>query len=145
LDNLINKIAVLRAAVSRYVEAAREFIASTNGKVILAAVLLVAVAAYAHHHDSAGKAELKAQVVAALQKQLATVECPTVTVREPIEDTESKQRAAELADRLSESEAAKARLQKKVSDYEKQLARKPAKAGSFVLSPADARGLSNVK
>lgn len=143
MDNLINKIAVLRAAVSRYVEAAREFIASTKGKVILAAVLLAAVAAYAHHHGSAGKAELKAQV-AALQKQLATVECPAVTVREPIEDTESRQRADELADRLSESEAAKARLQKKVSDYEKQLARKPAKAGSFVLSPADARGLSNI-
>jgi hypothetical protein len=68
-----------------------------------------------------------------------------VTVREPIEDTESKRRASELADRLSESEAAKARLQKKVSDYEKQLAKRPAKAGAFTLSPADAGSLSNIK
>ncbi|SDK39644.1 hypothetical protein [Bradyrhizobium ottawaense] len=143
MDNIVNKIAVLCAAVTGYAQAARDFVASTKGKVILAVVLLAVVAAFAHHSGASDKSDLKAQV-ADLQKQISTFKCPAVTVREPIEDVESKRRADQLAERLSESEAAKARLQQKVTDYEKQLAQR-RKAGALILSPADARSLSNIQ
>jgi hypothetical protein len=145
LDNIIAKIVGLKPTVSQYVQTAREFVATKTGKAVVTAVVLLAIVAYAHHRGAVSTEERLTPKIEELQTKLSEVECPTVTVREPIDDTESKRRASELADRLSESEAAKARLQKKVSDYEKQLAKRPAKAGAFTLSPADAGSLSNIK
>ncbi|WP_334437160.1 hypothetical protein [Bradyrhizobium sp. AZCC 1610] len=138
MDNILEKIAAYRAAVSRYVKAGREFIATTFGKATVALLILVSVAAYAHHRGSVRAEGRLTPQIAELQKKLADAEARLPLVVEAAPDTN-------LADRLAASEDAKAKLQKKVADYETQLARRPAKAGAFTLSPADARSLSNIK
>jgi biopolymer transport protein ExbB/TolQ len=144
----MEKAAAFRAAVSLYWAEAWELVAKHTqaSKVLAALLVLVVVASYAHQLGAAGKSDLKAQV-AQLKQQLADAEArPAPQPEIPADESaaeQANQRAGELAARLSESESAKAKLQQKVNDYEKQLARRPAKAGAFTLSPADARSLSN--
>jgi uncharacterized protein YlxW (UPF0749 family) len=100
-------------------------------------LLLAAVAGYAHHRG----------VVSTLERlsMQEPVSCPVAdptTVTVPDED--SKRRADDLADQLRTSEQAKEKLKKKVEDYEKRLDKR-GKGRGFVLSPADARGLSNIR
>jgi hypothetical protein len=156
LDNITEKAAAVRAAATYYWVKTQQFFTGTRGKVIVALLVLAVVAGYAHHRGAAGKSELSAEV-AVLKKQLADAEAkpapqpeipywqcngPKETRHPQCRDEDAE---ADVADRLKQAETAKANLEKKVKDYETQLARRPAKAGSFTLSPADARSLSNIR
>lgn len=135
----------IKAYLSLAAEAAWGFIQTKRGKIAIAVLVVIAVAAVALHRG--------VKPAPKIEERAAPVSCPAAS--EPMviikPDTESleaaesaKQRADELTDRLNESEAAKDRLQQKVRDYEKQLAKRP-KARALVLSPADARSLSNIR
>jgi hypothetical protein len=152
----MEKAAAVRAAVTYYWVRAQQLFSGTKGKVIVALLVLAVVAGYAHHRGAAGKSELKAEVTL-LKKQLADAEAnpapqpeipywqcngPKETRHPQCRDEDAE---ADAADRLSKAETAKANLEKKVKDYEAQLARRPAKGGSHILSPADARSLSNIR
>jgi hypothetical protein len=139
LDKIIATIVGLKPTVSRLYEKARDFIATGAGKAVVAFLVLGAIVAYAHHRGSESATAKLTPQIEQLKKQLADAEAkphpqPVIVPADP-----------ELAGRLADSEEAKAKLQKKVTDYEKQLARRPAKAGAFILSPADARSLSNIE
>lgn len=121
----------LKAKLTWAKEWAQAFIATKTGKVIAALLVVAALVGYAHHRG----------VVSTLDR-LSMQEPASCPVADPIQTPAP---AEDLAEKLSASEQEKARLQKKVSDYEKQLAKHRGKGGSFVLSPADARGLSNIK
>jgi hypothetical protein len=130
--------------LDKVIEKVRELLATKTGRAVVALLVATAVIAYAHHRGESG-AEAKAGAeIEQLKKQLAAkpevIPAPA-KCEAPIEGPAD----ADLARRLQEAETAKNKLEKKVSDYEKQLARKPAKAGGFALSPADARSLSNVQ
>jgi hypothetical protein len=159
----MEKAAALRAAVGFYWAKAQGLFIGWKGKAIAASLVLVIVAGYAHHLGAAGKADLKAQV-RQLKEDLAQAderaakpapqpEIPYWQCNGPKEtrhpkcpdDSAADQRAVELKTQLAESEEAKANLEKKVKDYETQLAHRPAKGGSHKLSPADARSLSNIR
>lgn len=156
----MEKAAALREAVTYYWAKAHGFFTSTIGKAATVLLVLAVVAGYAHHRGAAGKSDLKAQVEQ-LKKQLAEAdakpapqpEIPYWQCNGPKEtrhpkcpdDSAADRRADELNNKLYESEEAKANLEKKVKDYEKQLAHRPAKGGTHVLSPADARSLSNIR
>ncbi|TYO65548.1 hypothetical protein FXV83_16585 [Bradyrhizobium hipponense] len=158
MDNLTNKAAVLWAAVQLRWAQARE-LAATKGKAILAALVVLTVFGFAFHLGGKGKPELKAEVVElkqqladerskpAPQPEIPVWQCngPKETRHPQCPDEGAADRADQLAGQHAESEAAKAKLEKKVKDYETQLARRPAKAGTFTLSPADARSLQNIR
>ncbi|WP_316196556.1 hypothetical protein [Bradyrhizobium sp. SZCCHNS3053] len=154
----MQKVAALRAAASLYWAQARQ-LASTKGKAIAAALAMLIVFAFAFHIGAKGKIELKVEI-AELKKQLtdeqskpAQPEIPYWQCNGPKEtrhpkcpdDSAADTAYEELQQQLAQSEAAKAKLEKKVKDYETQLARRPAKAGACILSPADARSLSNIR
>jgi negative regulator of sigma E activity len=152
----MEKAAAVRAAAIYYWVKAQQWFTGTKGKVIAALVILAVVAGYAHHKGAAGKSELSAEIVL-LKKQLADAvakpapqpEIPYWQCNGPKETRHPQCRdedaEADTADRLSKAETAKANLEKKVKDYETQLARRPAKGGGHILSPADARSLSNIR
>ena len=143
MDNIFEKAASFRDAVSFYWARAQGFVATKIGKAALALLVLVAVAAYAHHRGAESVSAEQTPQVEQLKKQLAAAEAAKPEIAAPNFDQEHGD--AGMAARLSESEEANKNLAKKVADYEKQLAHRRAKAGSFVLSPADARGLSNIR
>ena len=145
MDNLFDKAAAFRAAVSLYWAKAQEFIATKTGKAVLALLVVGAIAGYAHHRGAVSASEKLTVQIEQLKKQLAdALAVPKPEATPP--NFEQEHNDADLSARLSESKEAQKALEKKVADYEKQLAhRRPAKAGSFVLSPADARGLSNIR
>ncbi|ARQ95323.1 hypothetical protein [Bradyrhizobium phage BDU-MI-1] len=124
LDNIKAKLTWIKELVQAYLTA--------NTKKIIAILLaLFAVLAIGHHLGTK-------HTLQRLAMQEPVV-CPVADpVQVPVEDPE-------LKEKLSKSEQEKARLQRKVSDYEKQLAKHRGKGGSFILSPADARGLSNIR
>lgn len=151
----MQRAAAFKAAVANYWAKAHSFFTSAIGKAVMALLVVGVVAGYAHHRGASGKAELAAQVEQ-LKQQLAEAKAQPAPKQETPywqcngpKDTRHPQcpdeSADELQSRLAESEKAKATLQQKVKDYEKQLAKHRGKGGSFVLSPADARGLSNIK
>jgi hypothetical protein len=156
----MEKAAALRVTVTFYWAKAQGLFTGWKGKAIVALLILASVAGYAHHLGAAGKSDLKAQVKQ-LKEQLAAAEAkpapqPEIPywqcngpkeTRHPRcpDDSAADQRADELKAQLAESETAKAKLEKKVKDYEKQLAHRPAKGGSHILSPADARSLSDIR
>jgi septal ring factor EnvC (AmiA/AmiB activator) len=126
--------------LDKVIEKARGFFASAAGKTVAVLLVLAAIVGYAHHRGVVSATAKLTTQIEQLRKQLADAEAkPAPEIRRD-EETD-----ADLADRLKQAETAKANLEKKVSDYEKQLARRPAKAGAFTLSPADARSLSNIK
>jgi hypothetical protein len=138
LDKINEKIAALQAATSQYLKKGREFIATAFGKAAVAVLLALAIAGYAHHRG----------VVSTLDR-LSMQEPAFCPAAEPapapvVEDDEGKRRVSDLADQLRASEQAKEKLKKKVEDYEKRL-EKRGKGRDFTLSPADARGLSNIR
>jgi hypothetical protein len=144
LDNIFEKAASFRDVVSFYWVKAQGLVATKTGKAVLALLVLVAVAAYAHHRGAeSASAELTSQVEQLKQKLADAEAAPKPEIAPP--NFEQEHADADLASRLTESEEAKKTLEKKVADYEKRLAHPRAKAGSFILSPADARGLSNIK
>jgi hypothetical protein len=155
----MEKAAAVRAAAIYYWVKAQQWFTGTKGKVIVALVVLAIVAGYAHHLGAAGKSDLKAQVrqlkedlaqaderavKPAPQPEIPYWQCngPKETRHPQCRDEDAE---ADTADRLRKAETAKANLEKKVKDYETQLARRPAKGGSHILSPADARSLSNIR
>ena len=155
MDNIFEKAAALREAAIYYWAKASAFFANKAVRVGLALAVVASIAAYAHHRGADGKAELEARVEM-LTKQLADANArPAPQPAIPYwqcngpKDTRHPQcpdeSADELKSKLAESEKAKATLQKKVKDYETQLARRPAKGGALTLSPADARSLSNIR
>jgi hypothetical protein len=134
LDKINEKIAALRAAASQWLKKGREFIATAFGKTAVAAL---AIAGYAHHRG----------VVSTLDRlsMQEPASCPAAEPAPvPVQNEDSKRRAEDLADQLRASEQAKAKLKKKVEDYEKRL-EKRGKGRDFTLSPADARGLSDIR
>lgn len=137
MDKINETIAALRAAASLCLEKARKFIATVFGKAAVAVLLALAIAGYAHHRG----------VVSTLDR-LSMQEpafCPAAEPAPvPVQDEDSKRRAEDLADQLRTSEQAKEKLRKKVEDYEKRL-EKRGKGRDFTLSPADARGLSDIR
>ncbi|MDB5610674.1 MAG: hypothetical protein JWP25_7574 [Bradyrhizobium sp.] len=144
MDSILDKAAACRAAVSLYWAKAQGFVATTTGKAVVALLVVGALAGYAHHLGAeSASAKLTVQVEQ-LKKQLADAQAAQKPEVAP-PNFEQEHADADLSARLSESEEAKKVLEKKVADYEKQLAQGPAKAGGFILSPADARGLSNIK
>jgi len=144
LDNILDKAAAFRAAVSLYWAKAQGFVATKTGNAVVALLVVGAVAGYAHHLGAeSASAKLTVQVEQ-LKKQLTDAQAAPKPEAAP-PNFEQEHADADLSARLSESEEAKKVLEKKVADYEKQLAQGPAKAGGFILSPADARGLSNIK
>lgn len=155
MDNIFEKAIAFRAAITNYWAKTKAFFANKAVRVGLALAVVAVIAAYAHHRGAEGKADLRVQVEL-LTKQLADAQSrPTPQPAIPYwqcngpKDTRHPQcpdsGADELKSKLAESEKAKAKLQKKVSDYEKQLAKHRGKGGSFVLSPSDARSLSNIR
>ena len=140
----MEKAAAVRAAVTFYWAKAQGLLAGWKGKAIAALLVLAVVAGYAHHLGAAGKSDLKAQVEQ-LKKQLADAEAKPAPQLDNSATEQANRRADDLAAQLDQSRDAKAKLEKKVKDYETQLARRPAKRGAFTLSPADARSLSNIK
>ncbi|MGX9944843.1 hypothetical protein ACTG4Q_20475 [Bradyrhizobium denitrificans] len=155
----MEKAAAVRAAVTLYWAKAHELAESKAIRALAAMLVVLAIAGYAHQLGAEGKSDLKAQV-AQLKQQLAAAEAkpayqpeipywqcngPKQTRHPHCLDESAADRADQLAGRLAQSEAAKAKLEKKVKDYETQLARRPAKAGTFTLSPADTRSLQNIR
>lgn len=145
MDKVFERAAALREAVTFYWVKAQGMLTGKTAKISAVLLILAAVAGSAFYLGADGKTELKAQV-RQLREDLAQAdERPAPQCPAPLDTSAADQRAGELQDRLDESEAAKAKLQKKVKDYETQLARRHAKGGGFVLSPADARSLSNIR
>ncbi|WP_029083396.1 hypothetical protein [Bradyrhizobium sp. th.b2] len=157
------RAAAFREAVTFYWAKAQGMLTNWKVKVIAALIILVVTAGYAYHLGEAGKSDLQAQVrqlkedlAQADERSVPQPEIPYWQCNGPKETRhpqcpddsaadEANQREDELKKQLSESEAAKANLQKKVKDYETQLARRHAKGRGLVLSPADARSLSNIR
>lgn len=155
----MEKAAAIRDTVTFYWAKAQGLFTGWKGKAIAALLVLAVVFGYAHHLGAAGKSDLKAQVKQ-LKEQLAEAQAkpapqpeipywqcngPKETRHPQCQDDSAADRADQLASQLAESETAKAKLEKKVKDYEAQLARRPAKSGGHLLSPADARSLSNIR
>jgi hypothetical protein len=141
--------------LDKALDKAKAFFATTAGRALIALSVLVAIIAYAHHRGVVSTSAKFTAQVEQLKQQLADAqakpapeipywECngPKETRHPNCRDEDAE---ADTADRLKQAETAKAALEKKVKDYEAQLARRPAKGGSFALSPADARSLSNIK
>jgi hypothetical protein len=148
LDNIFAKAASFREAVTFYWARAQGFVATKIGKVVLALLVVGAIAGYAHHLGAVSVADELNPQIEQLKRQLADAEAaPQPEVAPP--NFEQEHADADLAERLAKTEEAKKTLEQKVADYEKQLAKRPAKAGGkaggFILSPADARSLSNIK
>ncbi|WP_316207375.1 primosomal replication protein PriC [Bradyrhizobium sp. SZCCHNR3118] len=129
--------------MDKAIEKAKAIVSAMGIKAIAVLVLLVASIAYAHHRGVASTTDKFTAQVEVLKRQLAEAEAKPAPA--PLPPQHDEQAEAQLADRLKQAETAKAALEKKVKDYEKQLAHRPAKAGGFALSPADARSLSNIR
>lgn len=145
MDNIFEKSAFIREVVSFYWAKAQGLVATKIGKVVLALLVIGAIAFYSHHRGAVGAAKPLNAQIEQLKKQLADAHAQP-EIAPP--NFEQEHADADLAARLSKTEEAKKTLEQKVADYEKQLAHRPAKgrgAGGFVLSPADARRLSNIK
>lgn len=141
--------------MDKALEKAKAFFATKAGRALVALLVLAAIIAYAHHRGVVSTAakftaqveQLKTELAAAQSKPAPEIpywECngPKETRHPNCRDEDAE---ADQVSRLKQAESANAALQKKVKDYETQLARRPAKAGGFALSPADARSLSNIK
>lgn len=141
--------------MDKAIEKAKAFLATKAGRALVALLVFGGIIAYAHHRGAvSASAKLSAQVEQ-LKQQLADAQArpaPEIPywqcnglkeTRHP--NCRDDDADAAMAERLKQAETAKANLEKKVKDYEKQLARQPAKVGAFTLSPADARSLSNIK
>ncbi|WFU52329.1 hypothetical protein QA639_21725 [Bradyrhizobium pachyrhizi] len=129
--------------MDKAIKAAQAFFATKYGKALAALLLLGAIIAYAHHRGvESTSAKFTAQVQQ-LKQQLADAAATPAPVSPQCREEQGAE--AGTAERLKQAETAKAALEKKVKDYEKQLGHRPAKAGGFVLSPADARSLQNIR
>lgn len=141
--------------MDKALEKAKAFFATKTGRALVALLVLAGVIAYAHHRGvvsttakfTAQVEQLKTQLADAQPKPAPEIpywECngPKETRHPNCRDEDAD---ADKADRLKRAETANAALEKKVKDYETQLARRPAKGGGFTLSPADARSLSNIR
>ncbi|BBB99806.1 hypothetical protein [Bradyrhizobium elkanii] len=118
---------------------AKAIFATKIGKALAALLILAAIISYTHHRGVVSTSAKFTAQVEQLKQQLADASAkpaPVCLDQEPDAGT---------AERLKQAETAKAALEKKVKDYEKQLGRRPAKAGGFILSPADARSLQNIR
>ena len=143
--------------MDKALEKAKAILATKYGKALVALLALAAVIAYAHHRGVVSTAAKFTAQVEQLKQQLADAQAKPATAPEipywecngPKEtrhpNCRDEDAEADMAGRLKQAETANATLQKKVKDYETQLARRPAKGGTFTLSPADARSLSNIK
>ncbi|BAR61997.1 hypothetical protein NK6_8853 [Bradyrhizobium diazoefficiens] len=142
--------------MDKFLEKARAFFGTTAGRVVAALLVAAAILAYTHHRGAvSATAKLEPQIEQ-LKQQLAEAktkpaapdipywQCngPKETRHPQCRDEEAE---AQLAERVARTEQGNEKLAKKVADYEKQLAKRAAKAGAFTLSPADARSLSNIK
>jgi hypothetical protein len=141
--------------LDKALEKAKAFFATKAGRAIVALSILAAIIAYAHHRGVVSTSAKFTAQVEQLKQQLADAqakpapeipywECngPKETRHPNCRDEDAE---ADKADRLKRAESANAALEKKVKDYETQLARRPAKGGAFTLSPADARSLQNIR
>jgi hypothetical protein len=140
--NMIEKIVGLVPTVSGYAKAARDFVTSSKGKVVLAAVLALAVVWYAHH------AGVKSQApkIASIEQKLAAANADLEAAREMaagIKDL-ALSRADDLKGRLQASEALTGQLNKKVEDYAREIAA-GKKRPACVATPADVRGLQRIQ
>lgn len=141
--------------MDKALEKARAFFATKAGRAIAALLVLAAIIAYAHHRGVVSTSAKFTAQVEQLKKRLADAQAtpaPEIPYWEcnGLKETRhpncrDEDAEADQADRLKRAETAKADLEKKVKDYETQLARRPAKAGGFALSPADARSLQNIR
>ncbi|MGY2919460.1 hypothetical protein [Bradyrhizobium sp. USDA 3262] len=130
--------------MDKAIKAAKAIFATKFGKALAALLILAAIIAYAHHRGVVSTAAKFTAQLEQLKQQLADASAtPAPAVQQPV--CPEQEPDAGTAERLKQAETAKAALEKKVKDYEKQLARRPAKAGGFALSPADARSLQNIR
>jgi hypothetical protein len=146
LDKIVETAASMRNVAAFYWAKAQGVLSTKIGKAALALLVLAVIAAYAHHRGTVSASAKLTVQVEQLKRQLAQVPAPAPAPEcASSPNFEQEHGDADLASRLAESEEAKKTLEKKVADYEKQLAQSPAKAGRHILSPADARRLSNIK
>jgi hypothetical protein len=129
LDNLKNYLAWAW-------EMAKAFIPTKAGKVTVALLAFLAIVGYAHHRGVVSTTERLS-----IQEPASCPPAEPIQVPVPVVDDS---RANDLAAKLSKSEQERELLQRKVSDYEKQRAKR-GKAGALILSPDDARSLSNIR
>jgi septal ring factor EnvC (AmiA/AmiB activator) len=145
--SLIETVTGLVPVASTKAKAAWGFATSTKGKVVIGVVLVAIFLAWVFHRGGE-RAETRQQPqIEQLKKKLDDANHRLVPACDidGNQANDANQRADDLASQLAATKTAKSQLEKKVSDYEKQLAKKPGKSGSFVLSPADARSLSNIR
>jgi septal ring factor EnvC (AmiA/AmiB activator) len=143
--NMIEKIVGLVPTVSGYAKAARDFVTSSKGKVVLAAVLALAVVWYAHHagvKSQAPKIASIEQKLAAANAELAEARNLASEIKADADVTHS--RADTLQGRLKSQEAVSGQLNKKVEDYAREIAA-GKKRPACVATPADVRGLQRIQ
>lgn len=142
--------------MDKAIEKAKAFFATTAGRALVALAILAGIIAYAHHRGVVSTTAKFTAQVEQLKQQLADAQAKPVQQEPPYWECNGPKETrhpncrdegaeADAAGKLKQAETANAALQKKVKDYETQLAHRPAKGGSFALSPADARSLQNIR
>lgn len=135
--SIIEKIVGLVPTVRGHAKAVLDFVQSATGKIAVAALISIVVLACAHQLG----VRSQQPKIAELQKQLADLAVlPIEKIEADHDQFKPKDISGWLADQARINEA----LQSKVTEYEKEVAKRPARSCDK-LTPADARRLLSIK
>lgn len=138
--NIIERAIGLWPVAVSYAKAARDFVKSTGGKVVIAAIVVIVAGSITYSRGKSQGIKITNQKWEAIEE-----------ARKVEEDRESRLRAAKdkiagdyVRQQVAEAGARAAELQKKVSHYEDSLRRR-GKVGACVITDDDVRSLRNIR